>query len=260
LCFASTLAHSRLKFDPRAIKCVFLGYPFAIKGYKLLDLHSKRIFISRDVTFYESIFPFQSIPSSTSPSSFDPLSQICTLDALPLPISDPIQHSKSVPLVDCSHPSSEHVSDPEFNIHEDNFFDLLEDLSVYLPDDIVDDPILHPNPLPSSMPIPSSVPSLRRSARVSKPPIYLQSYKCNTFSTRYPIANYVSHKKLSLSYSHFCNSISALKESQLYHQAVGDPNWEAVMAVEIEALEQNHIWSLVPLPPNKRVVGCKLVF
>ena len=39
----------------------FLGYPFTIKGYKLLDLHSKRIFILRDVTFHESMFPFQSI-------------------------------------------------------------------------------------------------------------------------------------------------------------------------------------------------------
>ena len=32
------------------------------------------------------------------------------------------------------------------------------------------------------------------------------------------------------------------------------------MAVEIDALEQNHTWSMVPLPPTMRVVGCKWVF
>lgn len=32
------------------------------------------------------------------------------------------------------------------------------------------------------------------------------------------------------------------------------------MAAEIDALEQNHTWSVVPFPPNKKVVGCRWVF
>ena len=132
-------------------------------------------------------------------------------------------------------------------------------MSIYLPNDIVDDPILHPDPLPSTLPT-DFVSSLKRSTRVSKPPPYLQSYQCSTVSTRYPISNFVSSQHLSPSYSHFCNSIFALKEPQFYHQVVGVPNWEVTMVAEIDALEQNHTWFVVPLPPNKWVVGCKWVF
>ena len=182
----------------------FLGYPFAVKGYKLLNLHFKRIFVLRDVTFHESIFPFQSIPSSTLHFPSDPLSQLCTPNAPPLPIDDPIKHCK----VDS------HVVDLISHILEDHFSDVPEELSVYLPNDIVDDPVLHPDPIPSSLPSTSSGRSLSRSTRVSKPHPYLQSYKCNTISTRYPISHFVSSQNLSPSYSHFCNSIFALKEPQ----------------------------------------------
>ena len=32
------------------------------------------------------------------------------------------------------------------------------------------------------------------------------------------------------------------------------------MVAELQALELNNTWSLVPLPPNKKAVGCKWIF
>ena len=54
-CVAFVHVHSyqRTKLDPRALKCVFVGYSSTKKGYKCYP-PSKKFFVSADVTFSES--------------------------------------------------------------------------------------------------------------------------------------------------------------------------------------------------------------
>lgn len=61
LAFATNPAFSTDKFSPRGVPCVFLGYPSTQKGYKLLNLITMQLFVSRDVRFHESILPFLTV-------------------------------------------------------------------------------------------------------------------------------------------------------------------------------------------------------
>lgn len=67
LLFVSTHPHTQKpsKFDPRATR-IFLGYPYGQKGYRVLDLILKKVFVSRDVTFFEETFLFQNHPDSVA--------------------------------------------------------------------------------------------------------------------------------------------------------------------------------------------------
>lgn len=86
LCYAHDNHKHKDKFFARAQHCVFVGYPFGQKGYRLFNLHIKRIFTSRDVSFYENQFHFQQTSGPPNPS---------TSSVVPLPINEPTSCSPS---------------------------------------------------------------------------------------------------------------------------------------------------------------------
>lgn len=67
LCYPTVPKVLRDKFEPRTTLHVFIGYPFGTKEYTVLSLITRKIHISRDLIFHESVFPF----AHSSDSSFD---------------------------------------------------------------------------------------------------------------------------------------------------------------------------------------------
>ena len=241
LCFASTISHTKTKFSPRARKCVFLGFPFNVKGYKVFDLDSHTVFVFRHVIFHENVFPFVlgSCGYVQHPTSL-PLPCVPATN----PIFDPINQSKS---------TSAMPHDSIIHIHHSLDDDLLDEVPAEPPDPIVD-------------PIP-----LRRSSKAVKQPSYLQAYHCNQVSsvlaaspsqsgTSHPLSSHLSYQHLSPSYKSFCCSISSRVEPTYYYQAAFDPKWQQAIAAEISALEENHTWTLTLLPAGKKPIGCKWVY
>lgn len=57
LAFTSNLIAHIIKFESRIRRCIFIGYLVGTEGYKLYDMDSHTTLVSRDIVFYEHIFP-----------------------------------------------------------------------------------------------------------------------------------------------------------------------------------------------------------
>ncbi|CAL9244028.1 unnamed protein product, partial [Arabidopsis halleri] len=110
LCYPNLLPTTPHKLAPRSTPCVFLGYPLDHRGYRCLDLSTKRVILSRHVVFHENIFPFA---ERSSPASFDHVLPLTVPDPIPKPkVTDPAQPITPSPPSSPSPPTSPSPSPP----------------------------------------------------------------------------------------------------------------------------------------------------
>ena len=226
---------------------MFIGYPFN-EGYKVFDLHTLSIFISRDVMFHESIFPFHT--SVLAPSS-------STNSSIPLPCSSPL------PFDDLPQPVSSHSISPS------NHYTSLENTIIQVHHEL-DDEFLHDVPIEPCELLVDPIP-FRQSSRVQRKPSYLRAYRCNMVTytptttilqlgTSHPLSFHLSYHSLSSSYKSFCCSTSSIVEPSHYYQEVSNPKWQEVLGAKITSLVANNTWTLTSLSANKKPIGCKWVY
>ena len=232
LCFAKHM-NIKHKFDFRAKPHIFVGYPYGTKGYRIYDPSIRRIHVSRDVIFYESIFPYRD--ATTSPQSNDIV--ITTLEeehsnSWPTPNSIQIPHPIPPQETSLSNSGHLHVND---DTHSSSH---------------------HTRSSPTMIIAPE------RPQRVRLPPSHLSQYVCNVgkSSTSFLLGHYISWTHFSPSHCSFLTKVIDHDEPRTYSQAVKSPLWRDAMSVEIRALISNNTWSLCSLPHGKTAIGCKWVY
>lgn len=214
LCYPLFPSTTINKLQPRSTPCIFLGYPPTHRGYKCYDLQTKKIIVSRHVTFDETKFPFASAnqykpehynflhegihPSFLFPSATDPI-----------PPNSP--HSSASP-PSSSRPVSAQQTSPS-QLSDQNH---------------------SPHLATSSPPQPRSI---SQSSLISRP----RNTPPRSMTTR--SMSGISKRKTPFNLSVLITPSPLPRNPK---DALSNPNWKHAMTDEFNALTHNNTWELVP--------------
>ena len=93
----------------------------------------------------------------------------------------------------------------------------------------------------------------------------MQDYVCThkpkyqAFTTQH-WCNLVTFSAFTSAQQHQITQLDHLQEPSTYKEAALSPHWIQAMNAEIDALQANHAWTEVDLPPEKRAISSKWVY
>lgn len=241
----------------QVFKTIFIGYLVSKKGYKLYDPLTSAIHISRHVVFDETKFPFLQFSPSTPPFVPPSGSFGGEYETLVHEVDD-TSHLSEIFNTDTTSPSDISI---DTNTNKTSFGDTdTNDTSSG----------------PASCDLPTveitSQPPVRFYSRRKIQPAWFKDYDvstncvsttsilqdCPITTVKYGFSLY--SKIPSSVFSCTVNKQYVIKEPYRCNQAITDPCWVDAITKELNALESNNTWTVVPFPANKKVVGCRWVY
>jgi histone deacetylase 1/2 len=284
-CWPSLRKYNAHKLEFRSKMCVFLGYSPMHKGYKCLDKSTCRIYISRDVVFDESVFPYATpgvtvdIPTLREAINF-PVTEPATSDHVRQYDLSYLSTNLSSPAVDLSvqNPAVINVPLPAVGVHVHAPGTALHPDAATLPSSHGADAAVSPPGSPGadaatpSACTPSSPASPACGAPT--PPTSAPSPGGPSAEQLAPAASQPGHgmvtrlRENTRREKHYTDGTvrydtrrrALFAASVSHHDALREPAWHATMTGEFSALAQTKTWTLVPRPPSTNIVGSKWVF
>lgn len=278
---------SRRKLDSRTVECIYLGPSLTSSGHRLYNFNTKRVFISRNVQFDETILGLPDEPSET------PLEWDFYTPSMPVPPRRPSA-------------STSQLNSP--NLASQDFFELAgDDFAEAVPDNTSADQNCESETLSSeedpvtsttvkgkekepqqAMPdsstehsadssdnpehvndmLPAELPDATTmdSAESPESTESLQPTETTELPSRRVSSRHKTSKKYIIPDEYFCNVSqvpSSSAEPSTYQQAIASPNateWMLAMQQEIDSLHRNNTWTLVPLPKGRKAIQSRWVF
>lgn len=267
LSYVNTFPHRRDKLDPRSLPGIFLGYPADQKGYKVYLLDSRKVVVSRNVSFIENTFPFRTklksdnINKGLGSHGFVPIPPVCVE-----PRQSSVHELSGSDNFMCDHD----IFDEENILHSQNSspmpVELVPTEDVPADNDALDnEPVpIEEDPADSDILFNGAQPiTTRRSERVFVPPIWRKDYVCSnsgSYKSPHKVNQVLSYENCSPEHRVFALKVSSVREPSSFIQACKDEKWLEAMRQEIDALELNETWVISELPLDKVVVDCKWVY
>ncbi|KAM7472007.1 hypothetical protein LguiA_010190 [Lonicera macranthoides] len=252
----------RNKLEPRALKCVFVGYASSQKGYRCYHPPTQKMYVTIDVIFHKETMYFhrtelqgehykevqlfgnideeetsstEVVPTLTSSSPSTKV--VPTLTSSSPPTAEPTETAETIEIF-----PSEVVPSPS-PLNANN-----QSSTSNIPENEVSQV--------SSSPIPIKKLPDRANRGVPKP-TYDPDF---TSKAKYPMSNYVSYDRLTASNKSFVNQLSSVSIPNSVQEALCDSEWKSAMDEEMKSLLKNDTWELAELPAGKKKVGCKWVY
>ncbi|GJS39297.1 putative RNA-directed DNA polymerase [Tanacetum coccineum] len=230
LCFA-TVVNNNDKFSSRSEKCVMIGYSNFKKGYRLYSLDKHQFIFSRDVKFFENIFPFKDseVGKNDSTNVLQDVNHINFFD-IEYPeipndderVANDLNKGKSD--ISSSSKSGNNINTADFPVDSGNDADSSNDFIVTQDEEVA---TLEEN-------------------------VFLK--------VKYGLEKYVGYSKLNSKIFCFISQLNKTREPKTYFKASKYSHLIDAMNQEMNALLRNGTWELVELLEGRQAIGSKWIY